>query len=53
MEVEEIKVIRTTLTKRGTGKTEDPIRRIEQYWSLEGKLLAEVDCLKETAGVQE
>jgi hypothetical protein len=37
-----IQVIRTTLTRRGDGKT-DPIRVITQYWSVDGELLAEVD----------
>jgi hypothetical protein len=39
-----IQVIETTLTRRGSGKSEDdPIRVITQYWSLDGELLAEVD----------
>lgn len=39
-----IQVIRTTLTRRGLGKTsEDPVRIITQYWSLDGKLLWEHD----------
>ena len=42
-----IKVIETDLTLKGDGK-KTPIRRIIQYWSLEGKLLAEVDCLKQS-----
>lgn len=41
-EAEVIKVIRTSLTMRGEGKNSaDPYRRIIQYWSLEGELLAE------------
>lgn len=39
---EVIQVIRTTLLRRGDGK-EDPIRIIEQFWSLDGQLLAEND----------
>lgn len=39
-----IQVIETTLTRRGTGKDEtSPLRIVTQYWSLDGKLLAEVD----------
>ncbi len=43
-EAKVIQVIETTLTRRGNGDSiESPIRIITQYWSLEGKLLAEVD----------
>jgi len=39
-----IQVIETELEKRGTGDdVDDPVRIIKQYWSLDGKLLAEVD----------
>lgn len=39
-----IQVIETTLTRKGDGKTaETAIRLVTQYWSLDGKLLAEVD----------
>jgi len=41
--VEIIKIIRTTLTKYGAGTEKDPIREIEQFWSLDGKLLWEND----------
>jgi len=37
-----MQVIVTTLSKRGNG-INDPIRIITQYWTLDGKLLAEVD----------
>ncbi len=39
------KVIQVIETKaeRGLGVEKDPIREITQYWSLEGKLLAERD----------
>lgn len=37
-----IQVIDTT-KRRGKGIDGDPMRIIQQYWSLEGKLLAEVD----------
>lgn len=39
-----IQVVETTLTRRGSGKSDaDPIRIVTQYWSLDGELLAEVD----------
>jgi predicted secreted Zn-dependent protease len=39
-----IQVIETTLALRGSGKSEaDPMRRVTQYWTLDGTLLAEVD----------
>lgn len=41
--VELIEVIRTELTSRGKGTEDDPCRRVTQYWSKEGELLAEVD----------
>ena len=37
-----IQVIETTLTRRGDGAN-TPIRIITQYWSLDGKLLTEID----------
>ncbi len=39
---EVIQVIRTTC-KRGHGNVSDPVRIVTQYWSLDGKLLAEDD----------
>ncbi len=41
--LEVIQVIRTTLLHRGAGVVGDPYRVVEQYWSMEGKLLWEVD----------
>jgi hypothetical protein len=38
-----IRVIVTELEVRGRGTKDDPRRRVRQYWSLDGKLLAEVD----------
>lgn len=38
-----IQVIETSILRRGKGVIGDPIRVITQYWSLDGKLLAEVD----------
>jgi len=45
--VEIITVIKTYLELRGNGK-DDPFRRITQYWTLDGKLLAEKDINKES-----
>jgi len=45
-ELEDIKVInvvRTRLLERGEGTEKDPIRRIEQFWSMDGELLWEND----------
>ena len=38
-----IKVIETTLELRGKGIPTSPFRRVTQYWSTDGKLLAEND----------
>lgn len=39
-----IRVIETTLLRRGDGKSVDTaIRLVTQYWSLDGRLLAEAD----------
>ena len=38
-----IEVIVTDMELRGGGIERDPMRRILQYWSPEGRLLAEVD----------
>lgn len=40
-DVELIQVIRTNLLKRGKGIDNDPVRKITQYWSTDGELLAE------------
>jgi len=43
-----IRVICTSLERRGKGIEGDPIRRITQYWTMDGFLLAEVDpCIGE------
>ena len=42
-EVELVEVIRTTLTRAGDGTTDNPIRRVTEYWTLEGERLATVD----------
>jgi hypothetical protein len=36
-----LQVIETTLEVRGSGRPEDPLRQVIQYWSLAGELLAE------------
>lgn len=41
--VEIVKMIKTTLTRRGEGIEGDPIRVITQYWDFEGNLLLEID----------
>lgn len=41
--VQVIRVIRTTLERRGDGTDGDPIRRITQYWNFDGELLWEHD----------
>ena len=38
-----IKVIVTDLELRGKGTSESVYRRVTQYWTLDGELLAEVD----------
>lgn len=50
MNAKVIKVIRTDLDVRGKGTPESPIRRIVQFWTLDGELLAEVDPFDETTG---
>lgn len=41
--VEVLQLIKTTLTRRGKGVEESPIRIITQYWDFEGNLIFEVD----------
>jgi hypothetical protein len=38
-----ISVIQTTILRRGLGNKLDPIRIVTQYWTTDGRLLAEVD----------
>ena len=45
-DVQVIRVIRTKLLLAGDGTTKDPYRRVEQYWSLDGKLLWQNDPYK-------
>ena len=49
-----ILVIETQLLRRGSGKDfNDPIRIVRQYWTPDGKLLAEVDPLVSSRKVEE
>lgn len=43
------RVIEVIETKscRGNGTQDDPIRIVTQYWSLEGKMLAEKDVIND------
>ena len=41
-----IEVIHTVAT-RGSGVHSDPIRNVDQYWSKDGKLLAEKDIIRD------
>jgi len=43
-----MQVIKTTLLRRGSGTAGDPIRRVEQYWTLDGELLVEKDLYDKT-----
>lgn len=43
MSLQVIQVIETFLERRGKGVPDDPIRVIQQYWSMDGRLLWEVD----------
>lgn len=45
--VEVMQVIRTMLELRGDGTTEEPYRRITQYWDMTGNLLIEHDPVTE------
>ena len=45
-----VRVIETTLEVRGTGDEGSPLRRITQYWSLDGQLLAEADPVQTGRG---
>lgn len=44
--VEMIEVIHTQAA-RGAGTKENPVRIVEQYWSKDGRLLAEYDSIGE------
>lgn len=46
-DVELIQVIHTHLLRRGEGVAGDPVRVIDQYWSVDGELIAEVDSYKD------
>jgi hypothetical protein len=49
-----MQVIKTTLTRRGGGRSvDDPVRLVTQYWSLSGDLLAEVDPFPDGKGADD
>lgn len=37
-----------TSSVRGIGTSEDPVRPIEQYWTLDGRMIAEHDCFMDS-----
>jgi len=41
--VEIIQLIKTTLTRRGAGVKNDPIRIITEYWTMDGQKEFEID----------
>ena len=41
-----VQLIHTNLTRRGDGTEKDPCRIVEQYWTLDGQLLFEIDAYK-------
>jgi hypothetical protein len=47
-QVEVMQVIRVRLISRGEGTNDDPIRTVDQYWSMDGQYLAEYDPGKPT-----
>lgn len=42
-ELEVIQVIHTKLKREGLGTPDDPMTVIEQFWSMDGELLWEID----------
>lgn len=46
--VETLEVVRTELTQVGDGTEANPYRRLTEYWTLDGDLIASIDPLKET-----
>lgn len=38
---------------RGAGTAEDPVRHVYQYYSMDGRMLAERDTFEETAEIEE
>ena len=43
-----LQVIETDLVRRGDGSKDNPFRRVTQYWSVAGELLAERDDAEPT-----
>ena len=48
--VEIVKLIKTTLLRRGNGTPENPIRVITQYWDFDGEIILEQDPFNEQTG---
>lgn len=46
--VEIVQLIKTTLSRRGTGKGDDPVRVITEYWTMDGKKEFEIDPCSKT-----
>jgi hypothetical protein len=42
-QIAEVMQVIHTLATRGAGTNEDPVRYVHQYWSFDGRLLAESD----------
>jgi hypothetical protein len=42
--LEIVKIIVTTLKTKGDGTENDPVRRVTQWWSMDGNLLLEADA---------
>jgi hypothetical protein len=42
-----IELIYTDIASKGSGMPGDPFRRVEQYWTKDGRLLFELDPHKE------
>jgi hypothetical protein len=39
-----VQLIETRLRRRGNGTSNDPVRNVVEYWSLDGEKVAEYDC---------
>jgi len=42
-----IQLIETNLERKGSGAEGDPVRHVTQYWTLDGRLLFEIDPIEE------
>lgn len=41
--VKVMQVIETTIARRGEGIKDSPVRIVTQYWTMEGKMIFEID----------